>query len=471
MSTTIAKNYQVGSDSTATNNFTIRQPATPDGTVRIANGNSGTTTDLVTVTSAGNVGVGTTSPGAKLDVQGGRSYFASNSDAFAAYLRYNNSTAGVFLGSPSANAFQISNSGGGSYLNIDSSGNLGLGATPSAYNSRGFDISSFVGLSQNSAGAAVLAFNNFQNAAGNYIYKTTNAAARYDCGASGTSAHAWYSAASGTAGNTISFTQAMTLDTSGNLGIGTTSPGQKLTVGANGVFRLQTGSVTMDCTPTPGATDGFVWNVSAGYYDWSIGGTSRVRITSGGNFGLGTSTPAFKMQVAANANTYSAVFQNANASPYGIYVNHNGASPNNAGNEFMICWDTTAIRFRLDSNGGIENYQANNVNLSDRREKTNFAPAKSYLDTICAIPVQTFNYADQNLEEDPGLTLGVVAQDVQAVAPELVVESNWGTKEDPKMRLSIYQTDLQYALMKCIQELKAELDSVKTELALLKGTA
>jgi hypothetical protein len=79
VSTAIAKNFQVGSDSTATNNFTIRQPATPDGTVRIANGNSGTTTDLVTVTSAGNVGVGTTSPTAKLDVSG----TAAVSGAFA----------------------------------------------------------------------------------------------------------------------------------------------------------------------------------------------------------------------------------------------------------------------------------------------------------------------------------------------------------------------------------------------------
>jgi hypothetical protein len=116
------------------------------------------------------------------------------------------------------------------------------------------------------------------------------------------------------------------------------------------------------------------------------------------------------------------------------------------------------------SNGGVYNYQANDVNLSDRREKTNFAPAKSYLDTICAISVQTFNYIDQNMEEDPGLTLGVVAQDVQAVAPELVMESNWGSKDDPRMRLSIYQTDLQYALMKCIQELKAEVDSLKSQL-------
>ena len=75
--------------------------------------------------------------------------------------------------------------------------------------------------------------------------------------------------------------------------------------------------------------------------------------------------------------------------------------------------------------------------------------------------MQTFNYIDQNREEDNGLTLGVVAQDVQAVAPELVTESNWGTEENPKMRLSIYQTDLQYALMKAIQELKTEFDAYK----------
>ena len=69
------------------------------------------------------------------------------------------------------------------------------------------------------------------------------------------------------------------------------------------------------------------------------------------------------------------------------------------------------------------------------------------------------------MEEDGGLTLGVVAQDVQEVAPELVAETNWGTEEEPKMRLSIYQTDLQYALMKSIQELKALVDAQAVTLA------
>jgi len=84
--------------------------------------------------------------------------------------------------------------------------------------------------------------------------------------------------------------------------------------------------------------------------------------------------------------------------------------------------------------------------------------------------VQTFNYIDQNLEEDAGLTLGVVAQDVQAVAPELVSESNWAAKDEPeKMRLSIYQTDLQYALMKCIQEQQALITALTTRITALEN--
>ena len=85
--------------------------------------------------------------------------------------------------------------------------------------------------------------------------------------------------------------------------------------------------------------------------------------------------------------------------------------------------------------------------------------------------MQTFNYIDQNMEEDGGLTLGVVAQDVQAVAPELVVETNIGTPDEPKMRLSIYQTDLQYALMKCIQEQQALITQLQADVAALKGAS
>lgn len=53
MSTLKTNNVQVGQSVTATNNFTLYQPASPDGTVRLGNGNSGSTTDVASFTSAG----------------------------------------------------------------------------------------------------------------------------------------------------------------------------------------------------------------------------------------------------------------------------------------------------------------------------------------------------------------------------------------------------------------------------------
>lgn len=175
------------------------------------------------------------------------------------------------------------------------------------------------------------------------------------------------------------------------------------------------------------------------------------------------------------ANSYSYCLYADNQSTrgnsnYGCYATTVASTNNNNVYGYGYA-HTGTTRFYVYNNGGIYNYSANNVNLSDRREKTNFAAAKDYLDVICAIPVQTFNYIGQDLERDPGLTLGVVAQDVLAVAPELVNESNWAAPEDEeeKIRLSIYQTDLQYALMKCIQELKAIVDAQAARIAVLEG--
>jgi hypothetical protein len=197
------------------------------------------------------------------------------------------------------------------------------------------------------------------------------------------------------------------------------------------------------------------------------GGTEAMRLDASGNLLVGRTSPRDSeiFSVSANRANFISEFASTSATPANIILAlYPNGSPNNTASHFLRGADSTATRFELRSNGGLANYSANNVNLSDRREKTNFTPATSYLDKICAIPVQTFNYIDQNLEEDGGLTLGVVAQDVQAVAPEMVMESNWGTEEEPKIRLSIYQTDLQYALMKCIQEQQAIIESLKARL-------
>ena len=281
-------------------------------------------------------------------------------------------------------------------------------------------------------------------------------------------------------GTVTNLTGTASININGTVGSTTPAAGAFTTLSATGAATFSAGSAAAPAITTSGDTNNGIFFPAADVTAITTAGSERMRIDSSGNLLVGTaSVPSAAgvsgsnsfVRSAADA-TWTLLVQNTAASggARGIIVNYSGQSPNNTISEAFFFYDSVGTRFGVRSNGGIENYQANDANLSDRREKTNFAPAKSYLDTICAIPVQTFNYIDQNIEDDPGLTLGVVAQDVQAVAPEMVVESNWaGQDEEPKMRLSIYQTDLQYALMKCIQELKAELDTAKARIAALEA--
>jgi hypothetical protein len=267
----------------------------------------------------------------------------------------------------------------------------------------------------------------------------------------------------------------MTIDSSGNVGIGTSSPTARLTVaGASQITHLYTGSPSgFAIGQFNSSGDASINNTANAPLLFATNSTERARIDSSGNLLVGvTSGNYHRFDKNLNGDFCFNARNSGSSAPYGLYVQFPNASPNGATNEFIYCADSVNVRALFRSNGGLANYSANNVNLSDRREKTNFAPAGEYLAKICAIPVQTFNYIDQNLEEDGGLTLGVVAQDVQAVAPELVMESNWAAKdEEPKMRLSIYQTDLQYALMKCIQEQQALITQLQADVAALKGAS
>ena len=287
-------------------------------------------------------------------------------------------------------------------------------------------------------------------------------------------------------------TTAVTIDTSQNVGIGVTNPSVKLQVnGATtiagtiiqnaAVFQMNgNGNADLRLINTAGTT-----NRRA--FDWlSNGDNLRARLLSDdgsslitdnllvlnwdGNIGVGTSgTSGSKFTILQSNSINTQYLVNNNASTcYGMQIYYSARTPNNTGEEFIYCGDT-GQRFSARSNGGLANYSGNNVNLSDEREKTNIELAGNYLSKICSIPVKTFNYIDQNREEDDGLTLGVIAQDVQNVAPELIMESNWGTKEEPKMRFGIYQTDLQYALMKAIQELNAKVEAQAVRIAELEG--
>jgi hypothetical protein len=273
-------------------------------------------------------------------------------------------------------------------------------------------------------------------------------------------------------------TERMRITSAGNVGIGTSSPAVPLDVVAQtsaSIARFRGRSsdniATLEWYDNTNATrytyissgpsSSSFWNQANTPMAFGTNDTERMRIDSSGNLLVGTTDSSATAGPGLKYKTSSTIGQLA-------LVNNSSDSGITPITLYNVNASNTGYRFYVKLDGGIANYSANNVNLSDRREKINFAPAGEYLSKICAIPVQTFNYIDQNLEEDGGLTLGVVAQDVQEVAPELVMESDWGTKDVPKIRLSVYQTDLQYALMKSIQELKAIVDAQAARIAALE---
>jgi hypothetical protein len=117
----------------------------------------------------------------------------------------------------------------GSGLVFDSSGNLGLGVTPSAWSQgRAIEVAGTgYGIWNGTASIYSIA-----NAYFDSVFKYANTGAQASHYYQFQGQHVWSTAASGTAGNAISFTQAMTLDASGDLLVGTTSKdtGSRITI-------------------------------------------------------------------------------------------------------------------------------------------------------------------------------------------------------------------------------------------------
>ena len=258
----------------------------------------------------------------------------------------------------------------------------------------------------------------------------------------------------------------------------TTTGTHNTCIGHNSGYNISTGTKNTILGRYDGNQGGLDIRTASNYIVLSDGdGNPRAWIGAGNNndlFRVGTndtSTPGFMHQIAYSQ-TSRAVLGITNlvsgANPSGLGISYPNSGNTSGTDTYLSCSNNAGSRAYIKNDGGLANYSANNQNLSDRREKEDFAEAGNYLDKICAIPVQTFRYIERDVN-DTAFTLGVVAQDVQAVAPELVTESNWGLKEDPRMRLSVYQTDLQFALMKSIQELKTIVDAQAAEITALKA--
>ena len=251
---------------------------------------------------AGNVGIGTSSPQRKFSIANGGPVVeidpAGIGSANPIYFNYNRTTSVYTTPQYWALAHNWMVGGGTSAMLLDSSGNLGLGVTPSANwaaSTKAFQFGQVGNLSSAQTGSDFvrLSYNDTDTK-----YRQTDVASRYNQSGG---VHSWLNAPSGTAGAAITFTQAMTLNASGNLGIGTTSPAGKLEV--NGTVRL--GSLDINLTTANAAVwvSGSDFGVGTFYGNalkFLTSNVERARIDASGNLLVGTTSVNPAAGVAVN---------------------------------------------------------------------------------------------------------------------------------------------------------------------------
>lgn len=267
----------------------------------------------MTLDASGNLLVGTTTADAKFYVVNGtasKTAFRVNGVSGAQILFDYNGGGASYYDASSHNFRTIA---GAPTATIDSSGNLGLGVTPSAWyaNRKAFQVGS--GSCVNGSVAVndftEIGSNFYVNSGGADTYIATSTATKYR---QLSGAHSWYNAPSGTAGNAISganaFVQTMTLDASGNLGIGTTSPACRLDIqGAGGSTALQ---IKRDATSVFQIYQGSGITyldaaASGGAFQFASNGSPTMRIDSSGNLLVGTtSNPYTTNKTAISGGTF-----------------------------------------------------------------------------------------------------------------------------------------------------------------------
>jgi hypothetical protein len=278
------------------------------------------------------------------------------------------------------------------------------------------------------------------------------------------------------AADTIAFaeggTEVARFDSSGNLGIGTSSPAARLDVmpgsasaTAAKIYAKSTLTSTLIALGREdNAVQGAIW------YDGSDGGiglktitshplkfgtvdTERMRIDTSGNLLVGTTS-------STNAGRITAASDSGGAS-YPIYANNT-----NTGSTSQIVIDIARNGTRTGSISNTNSSTAYSTS-SDYRLKENVQPMTGALSKVVALKPCTYKW-----KADDTKSQGFIAHELQEVVPECVTGEKDAVDADGNPVYQGIDTSFLVAtLTAAIQELKADLDATKAEVALLKGAA
>lgn len=402
--------------------------------------------DRIAFTSAGNVGIGTTAPATALDVAGSGTFstavIVGSSPAQSGIIRipYNNMITG---------------------RNQQNSTNIALIGVGSG------DTGNKVTIGQSGTGTSVLGS---LDTAGTFTFSNSSTLNSTDVGIVREASGATLKFNSTTTGQqqfSIGGTVMVTIANSGNVGIGTTAPGSKLSV--NGGISI--GSYATNAAPSNG-------------------------LIVSGNVGIGTTAPGDQLHISgdsgsiragirlqdtnASGNTWE-IAPGAGSSGLGQFtIRDNTASDairlviakttgnvgigtTNPGQLLHVKRSTDGVVARFEDADGSCDVNPTSTALvcsSDARLKTDVTSLSGSLDKLTSLRGVTFRWLSQ---QDGTLHPGLIAQEVERVLPEVVSTDSKGYK-------AIAYTNLIPYLIEATKELNLKVSQVGTA-AVLQPTS
>ena len=286
------------------------------------------------------------------------------------------------------------------------------------------------------------------------------------------------------------------INSAGNVAIGTTGPyggnvtnRQHFTLnGTNsamfqwGINGTERGYLYAD------ATNLSIINTQNGYLRLNTNNTERFRLTNKGfvkagpritdsSHGVASLTSA-RHEFTSDDNGWTIIVTHTSgaASEHeGILIDYN-LDPNGTGNSFLQGNANSNTRFRMASNGGLYNYQSNNSNLCDEREKKNIVNLDTKWDKVKSWDLKKFHYNED--ADDDDLRYGVIAQQVEQHCPELITD--WAKQSakdavldedgnvvtpavDEVTRKGVKEQQMMWMAIKALQEAQTRIETLETQ--------
>ena len=324
-------------------------------------------------------------------------------------------------------------------VTIDTSQNVGIGTTPSAWSTNFRALEFLYGsVAPNLNTTQFGLWNNlYVNSGGSVTYKTTAAGQNLALDNAGN--FTFSNAPSGTAGTTATLTERMRIDSSGNVGIGTSSPSKRLS--------LRTSSADVGMSFGAGAN---AYNQDIDFFNSADAMSGRIRYYPDSGYMSFWTASTERMRIDSSG--YLLVNQTSNATS--SYVQIKGAQP--------------ALSVESTSTGSVNQVLIRNPNgtvgsigtsgtstsfntSSDYRLKENIQPMRNALSVVTQLKPVTYNWKVNGSDGQ-----GFIAHELQAVVPDCVTGEKDAVDEEGK---PIYQgidtSFLVATLTAAIQELKA----------------